>query len=133
MNDFGGLFPLVVVAFRAEDRLDGFRERFVFGGESVAEPSGFNRSRPFVPVLTKERIRISLAQKLEEVGRFRFKRSIYSTRECIGHYRFAAPTPEHLLPVNYIVGLAAAANESAEILVAGYAMGSVSMTSYIVH
>jgi hypothetical protein len=88
MNDFGGLFPLVVVAFRAEDRLDGFRERFVFGGESVAEPSGFNRSRPFVPVLTKERIRISLAQKLEEVGRFRFKRSIYSTRECIGKFTY---------------------------------------------
>lgn len=48
------------------------------------------------------------------------------------HFRLAAPTPEHLQPIEYIAGVAAAAGTTAEVLVEGPMMGSLSMTSYLV-
>jgi 4,5-DOPA dioxygenase extradiol len=48
------------------------------------------------------------------------------------HYQLAAPTPDHLIPLYYLAGVAAAADRSADPFVEGYAMGSLSMTSYVV-
>ncbi len=48
------------------------------------------------------------------------------------NHDLAAPTPEHLLPLFYIAGVAAAANTTATVLTAGPHMGSLSMSSYVV-
>ena len=45
-------------------------------------------------------------------------------------YVESAPTPEHFIPLLYIAGLASQAQRSLEVLVDGYAFGSLSMASY---
>ncbi len=44
--------------------------------------------------------------------------------------RLAVPTPEHFLPLAYFAGLADVADDDVELLVGGYQLGSLSMTSY---
>ncbi len=40
------------------------------------------------------------------------------------------PTPDHFIPLLYVAGLAAAEGRTTDTLIEGYAMGSLSMTSY---
>lgn len=44
--------------------------------------------------------------------------------------RLAVPTPDHFIPLLYLAALAAAESSPAQALDRGYAMGSVSMSSY---
>ena len=46
-------------------------------------------------------------------------------------FAMAVPTPDHFIPMLYVAALAAEAGEGLDVLVEGPALGSISMTSYV--
>ena len=74
------------------------------------------------------------AQRFDEAARVLLAESPESVAGLEHHadYPAAAPTPDHFIPLLYLAGVAAAAGCPAEVLVDGYAYGSLSMASYAV-
>jgi 4,5-DOPA dioxygenase extradiol len=76
---------------------------------------GFDWTRRF-----DEAARAALTEKPENVPALRSH----------ADYGRSAPTPEHFIPLLYIAGLGSAAGRPLEVLVDGYALGSLSMAAY---
>jgi 4,5-DOPA dioxygenase extradiol len=72
------------------------------------------------------------ARRFDEDARATMTSSPGTIAEASRHrdFRLAVPTPDHFIPLLYLAGLADAAGRTAEILIDGYAYGSLSMTSY---
>ena len=72
------------------------------------------------------------AQRFDETARSLMTTSPGSIADLQGHPDFdaAVPTPDHFLPLLYLAGLADAAGTGTEVLIDGYAYGSLSMTAY---
>jgi 4,5-DOPA dioxygenase extradiol len=81
-----------------------------------SEPDlGFDRTRRF-----DDAARAALTQTPSDVPALRSH----------GDYAKSAPTPDHFIPLLYIAGLASAATRPLELLIDGYAFGSLSMAAY---
>lgn len=72
------------------------------------------------------------AQRFDQAARSVLSEKPADAAGLQAHPDFArsAPTPEHFLPLLYVAGLAGAAGRPLEVLVDGYAFGSLSMASY---
>ncbi|MGY1733592.1 4,5-DOPA dioxygenase extradiol [Geodermatophilus sp. SYSU D01045] len=74
------------------------------------------------------------AQRFDQAAREAMLTDPGAVGRLDGHRDFdlAVPTPDHFLPLLYVAGMAGATGTTAEVLVDGYAYGSLSMTSYTV-
>ncbi|HEU4820828.1 MAG TPA: 4,5-DOPA dioxygenase extradiol [Qipengyuania sp.] len=72
------------------------------------------------------------AHRFDEAARAQLAEAPGDILKLIEHpdYELAVPTPDHFIPLLYLAGLAAADGVKPEMLIEGYAMGSLSMTSY---
>ena len=72
------------------------------------------------------------ARRFDEAARAQLAEAPGDILKLMEHpdYALAVPTPDHFIPLLYLAGLAAAGKTKPEMLIEGYAMGSLSMTSY---
>jgi 4,5-DOPA dioxygenase extradiol len=72
------------------------------------------------------------AQRFDDEARARMVADPIEVATLDGHadYRYAVPTPDHFIPLLYLAGLAGAAGAGTDVLIDGYAYGSLSMTAY---
>ena len=72
------------------------------------------------------------ARRFDEDARVLMRERPQDIASLAGHrdYRMAVPTDEHFLPLLYLAGLAAEAGTATDVLVDGYALGSLSMTAF---
>jgi 4,5-DOPA dioxygenase extradiol len=86
------------------------------GGMSRALPeSGYDWARRF-----DEQVKETMAEDPTEALALDRHRDFHT----------AVPTPDHFIPLLYLAGLAAAGNGGTDVLIDGYAYGSLSMTAY---
>jgi 4,5-DOPA dioxygenase extradiol len=73
------------------------------------------------------------AHRFDDAARALLRERPHDVASLQSHSDFgrAVPTPDHFIPLLYIAGLADAERCPAEVLVDGYAYGSLSMTSYV--
>jgi 4,5-DOPA dioxygenase extradiol len=72
------------------------------------------------------------AQRFDEEAKSRMASDPAEVATLDGHRDFdnAVPTPDHFIPLLYLAGLASSAGVGTDVLVDGYAYGSLSMTAY---
>jgi 4,5-DOPA dioxygenase extradiol len=72
------------------------------------------------------------AQRFDEDAKTTMLEDPTNAASLDGHpdFRNAAPTPDHFLPLLYLAGLAGAGDGKTDVLIDGYAFGSLSMTAY---
>jgi 4,5-DOPA dioxygenase extradiol len=72
------------------------------------------------------------AQRFDEEAKARMASDPGAVASLDGHrdFRHAVPTPDHFIPLLYLAGLASAEGAGTDVLIDGYAYGSLSMTAY---